>query len=431
LLSQARALCRFAQLSGSLIDRRSCVVPSWGRIVGMVAVWGALGAGAPAAMGATADVVFDGGDVTLTEADGGGWKATVGATNLTGDAIPVEVVKKAGPKDCLLSADTGDANGLPAARHTDITVKIDARCKAGESSAGYPFDVTAGGQTLSATAKAKSTSKVAWGAFWGFIGGLVGATLVVALVAENWRWRSAPNASVPPPSLWKGPWLTPLKGLEKSWSFKDSWVTNLTAAGGVVIGLFGSSEFLKAALGDKAEATVGAATIAGLVAVALTGAAGVLTQTIRKRGDKHVSFAGFLAGAAVAFGAAAGQIATIAVLLDGLDLGFAAWVVWVAAGLALLLLFSYALTSIPDVLTEGTKPDPPGPQTRIVPTEVYAAAIVAAAQPGYDGVDHERVEGILEALVVEDATKAEVVAGARQFLFAPPPAPLSEHAALP
>jgi hypothetical protein len=194
--------------------------------------------------------------------------------------------------------------------------------------------------------------------------------------------------------------LTPLKGLDKSWSFKDSWLSSVTAGAGLALGVLGSSDFLKAALGDKAEATVGAATVAGLVGAALTGAAGVLVLAIKRPGTPGITIAGLLSGSAVAFAAAGGQVWTVAVLLSDVDLGFGDAIVWVAAVAATAMLIAYACTSLLDLLLEGTKPDEAAP-----PAAAQAVTLEVLAAPG---------------------EPPPLVVG-----FAPPALPLSERSALP
>jgi hypothetical protein len=189
-----------------------------------------------------------------------------------------------------------------------------------------------------------------------------------------------------------------LAGLSDSWSFKDSWVSNLTASSGLVIAVLGSSDVLKSVLGDDAEAAVGATTVAGAIALALTGAAGVVVLTIKKAGAKEINVAGLLAGSAIAFGAAGGQIWAVTLLLNDVDLGVAKLILWIAAVLASLLLLSYAFRSLLDVLITGTEPKADDSLSASVPSEIYAAAIGVAAGTGHGPVTFAEVEAILERL---------------------------------
>jgi hypothetical protein len=204
-------------------------------------------------------------------------------------------------------------------------------------------------------------------------------------------------------------------------------LSSVTAGSGLFIVVLGTSNVLDAVLGDKAQATLGIVTVAGAIAAALTGAAGVLVLTLRTPGSPDVTAGGLLASSVIAFGAAGGQVWAIAVLLQDLDLGFAEVWVWVAAGLASLMLAAYAYTSLTGLLSIGTKPPPPEPSKR-VPESVYAAAIVAAASPNASVVDSKAVEKLLSAVLAEPAAvpaaqRREAPCGAEPPQATPTPTP--------
>jgi hypothetical protein len=332
-----------------------------------------------------ADVAFDGTTASLTEADPGGWTAKVGVTNLTG--APIDGVTVVAPGCSATAA----PDKLPAAQHTDVTVTLPADCKAADPKGGYSFTVTTGGQSAKVTAKEKDASDVDWAPFTAFLVALIAGVVLmigVAVVYAASKKHSRPKL------------LDTINGLDKSWTLKDSWASNLTAASGLIVAFLGTSDPLKAVLGDNADATVGAATVAGAIALALTGAAGVIVLTVQKPGGSDVTVLGLLGGCAVAFGAAGGQIWTLTLVLGEVDLGVGDEILWVAAIAASLLLAFYAVMSVYDLLVTGLD-TAKAPLTKTVDPEVYAAAIeVAAARGGT--LNHDVVEGVLQQLKVQD-----------------------------
>jgi hypothetical protein len=352
----------------------------------MIALVALMALGAGVANATPADVAFDGTTASLTEVDAGGWTAKVGVTNLTGAQLDGVTVAATG------CSPTADPVTLPAARHTDLTVTLPADCKAADPEGGFPFTVTAGGQSVKVTAKEKDASDVDWEPFIAFLVALVAGVVLMLGVAVAYTLRKDRSR----PKL-----LDAINGLDKSWTLKDSWASNLTAAGGLIVALLGTSEPLKAVLGDNADATVGAATVAGAAALALTGAAGVIVLTVQKPGRSDVTVLGLLGGCAVAFGAAGGQIWTLTLVLDAVDLGVGNVILWVAAIGASLLLTFYAAVSVYGLLFAGLDATEE-PLTKTVDPAVYAPAIeVAAARPGKE-LDHEAVEEILKKLKVTD-----------------------------
>jgi hypothetical protein len=347
-----------------------------------------------------AEFVLDSAAATLKPvADDGGWTAEVGVTNLTADALALTVASAA--PDCTPTL-RGSA-AVPAAQHADLTIHVPKACTAAAGEDGVAFTMSGpGGQALGVLATAKDDDPaVDWTPFVAFVAALVGALLWVWLIARWWRSHAGKGR--------EHRLLTPLAGLDKSWSFADSWVSNLTAAAGLVTVGLGSSDALEAVLGESGKATVGTATLAGAVALALTGAAGVVVLSLKKAGEEGVTIGGLLGGSILAFAAAAGQLWTVTFLLTDVDLGAAGQpIVFGGAGAATLLLGWYALTSLRDLLTAGTTPAKTEPLTEVVPTAIYAAAIVATAVRTEGSVDHDAVEDLLERLKVAAPVAAPV-----------------------
>ena len=124
-------------------------------------------------------------------------------------------------------------------------------------------------------------------------GGLVAAMFVLYL------WWDGPGDDDRRPS-------TELQYLDAGWSFKDSWVTNVTDAGGVLTGIFGSSDTVTAILGEDAESAVALATVGAAVAIAFVSAGPIVLTATKKKGKLLVW--GFLAAAAVTLTGAGGEL---------------------------------------------------------------------------------------------------------------------------
>jgi hypothetical protein len=376
-------------------------------------------------MAASAPASLDTNEVTLAQADNGGWSTTVGLTNLTDG--PVTVAAKASTPNCALEVGGGTSK-IPAAQHRDLTVSIPAPCKASE---GFSFVLTATSnettQSFSVTAGRKEATVVDWSSLQCFLWALLASFIVVLCVLLIWHGNTTPDRQKRFDSEHG---FTDLTGLDKAWTFKDSMVSSLTAASGLVAVVLGSSDFLKASLGAKAEAAIAVASIAGAIAVALVGAAGVLVLTLKKPSSASVSAIGLCAGTVVALGAAGGQVWTIAILLNDLKInGLAEGVVWAATAAATALLIGYAWVSLAGLLEQGTetKPDvdPLAPPASV---EVVASAVAAAAAI-YNMADYATVSLILNALKPPPAPPAR-----RANLLAAEPAgfqALQERSALP
>jgi hypothetical protein len=288
----------------------------------------ALAAIAPSgALGAPAAAALDSPKLTLTATDSG-WSTSVGITNLTDTQLELT----APPVTAGCTPQVGDGTTfLAAAQHDTVTVSIPALCKAGD---GLKFVLIARGggvsQSFTVSAAPKKTPAVFWSSLLSFVVALAVALVVVTTVSVSWR-------------VAKSNWPEELTGLGATWTFKDSIVSNVTAASGLVAIVLGSSDFLKTVLGSDAESAIAVAAIAGAIALALVGVAGVLVLTLKKNGKKDIGATGLCAGYVVAFGAAGGQVWTITLLVLNLKIGAAAnALVWIAAILTSLILVAYA-----------------------------------------------------------------------------------------
>jgi hypothetical protein len=186
----------------------------------------------------------------------------------------------------------------------------------------------------------------------------------------------------------------PLQYLESTWSFKESWASNVTVAAGLLAGLFGSSEVVTA-LGEHAKSSFALATVGAAVAAALV-AAGPLILLSSKTGEDFLTVKGLLAACAVTLAAGFGEIWVLFRAGERLAVG-GHWQDWAGAMAALtaLLLAWYAVRSIPPVIRTGqTEPPTPPPSDTLTAAKMIVEAIKAAP-----GVDTARVDTALKAAV--------------------------------
>lgn len=339
----------------------------------------------PSARADTAVVVLGASEVELDPAEGGGGTASVALTNLTNAGIAVSAKPQTPRPQCEVTLDN---NGrLGAARTTTVEATITSGCGAIDDS--FRFVVVPGkGRELPVTATSTVDTPdwdpLAW--FWR-------CTLLALLLAlaayGTWMLKSRQ-------AYW--PWER-LPYLADSWSFKDSWVSNVTVVGGLLAGIFGSSEVVKAMLGKDAEESVALATIGGAVSIALIGAAGVIVIALKTLGDGKFTVGGVLLGSTVALGAAGGQLVVVYEAAKDFELGGREDDLTPFLIAALIVLVAYGFLSLLGVLIQGhTKPTSRDPATDPVSEAVFAAAVLAAAARPNSPVQREEVQSVLRAL---------------------------------
>ena len=186
-----------------------------------------------------------------------------------------------------------------------------------------------------------------------------------------------------------------MKYLDATWSFTDSWVSNVTVIGGLLAGIFGSSSVVKALLGKDADSSIALATVGAAVAAAIIAAGPIVllatkSKSVRKsnwaargvngresattRSGNCFTLGGFVFAAIVTLTGAAGEIWVVYRSAQKLDLG--GWqhkIVYLAVlGFALLAL--YAIRTVPATIKQGTtQPDSVRPDT------LKAADLIVAA----------------------------------------------------
>jgi len=256
---------------------------------------------APAAHGQRADVTLGSTEAELTPADAGGGIAQISLTNLTTLGVNV-TARPQRPTRASCTIDLDKSGSLPPAQTRSFTATLSAAC--GQIKNRFGIIVTAGGKDLQpVTAAVEPKPKTPdWDTLqkWFLLSTLAAIGLMIAVLIVAWIKGTRPWDSLP--------------SLDDSWSFKDSWVSNVTVVGGLLAGIFGSSDVLTGVLGDDADESLALATIGGAVAVALIGAAGVSLGVATARFARPGSAAWSVVG-----GAAGGLLVGAFGKLLGLD----------------------------------------------------------------------------------------------------------------
>jgi hypothetical protein len=331
-----------------------------------------LAVGATPATAATSPVTIDKQEVELAEKDGGGWTTSVGVTNLTDGNVTLAAKPAAAATGC--DPEPGSARLLPA-RHTDVAVTIPAACKLDGKQ--FKFSLTAkSGKTTTlltvvATLKSQEPKKPDWQALWSFAIALGGMLALVVFVFVSWKPRDPVRRRL----------NQTLPSLPDTWSFTDSWVSNVTVAGGLLAGVLGSSDVLKSVLGDDAEASLALATVGGAIAAAFIAAAGILVISFKTRADNRFTAGGVLAAAAVALAGAAGQLWVVYESARDFELGGLQDHLLPVVLVALALLVFYAYRSLLSVLVQGA---PKAPTTESE-TARAASRMLTALKPEDEG----------------------------------------------
>lgn len=294
---------------------------------------------------ASTGVTIDSRSPSLTERDEGGWTSALGFTNLTDATVTLEVAKSNASD---LGCDPAlDKVALPAAEHQAVTLSIPARCEVTDD--GFPFTVRAmKGNEPVGTFEVLAGPKPApttpdWDELqmfgWVLLVLIVLAVVVAAVVG----------------GVSNGKTLA-LKNLEASWSFTDSWVSNLTFVGAFATAIFGSAEVVKVALGENADSSIALATIGGAVAVALAGAGPVVLIALKNWNDGTHTALGLLCAAAVTLAGALGELWILNKTGRNLDLGGMEDYLTGALVIAAALLVAYAVSTLNQLLKVDAAP---------------------------------------------------------------------------
>jgi hypothetical protein len=373
-------------------------------VLGVVAA--ICAAGVERAWGAPSPVTIDDPEPALTKGDGGNLTAALGFTNVTNGDVTLKLEPaNASDSDCR---PTADPSSLLKAQHTDVEVTIPNKCLVPET--GFAFDVAAtptGEPAVSfrVTSKPKPEEDPPWGWLWIFPALLLVMAFVVWQRVKRWDPPGRATRNV----------TQPLKYMPATWSFKDSWVTNVTVAAGVLTGIFGTAETVKAFLGEEAEKSLALATVAAAVAVAFTAAAPiiVLATKVDKASDdktKVVSLGGLLLAAIVTLAGALGQVVLVTRSAWDLDLdGFEKSSVAFAVAAAVLLLV-YGLRGLLEALETGLTA-PKKKKGLKQATRKRGARRLATKVKADETIDSAKVDTLLVEAMRED-DMADFVGGA-------------------
>jgi hypothetical protein len=331
-----------------------------------VAVLLALGLGGvlcASACGQAASLTIESESPTLEKQDSGGWTASLGFTNLTDKAIALTAT----PSDttdlgCQLKL---DSSSLPPAQQSKVKLMVPPGCNVTKQ--GIDFSIAATGTVLPknfpVTATEKPTSTPHWHPLWIFPVLLGGLLIAATIFFACWR-----TSDISP--------TKPLIYLEATWSFSDSWVSNVTVAGALLTGIFGSSGVITALLGEDATSSVALATVGVAIATAFI-SAGPLVLGATKSSDSEFNTAGgLLAASAVTLTGAFGEIWILWRTGQALSLGGWENRIVIVAIAAAALLGIYAFRSLLATLNQGIKkPPPPAPSETIAAAKLIVEAL--------------------------------------------------------
>lgn len=322
----------------------------------LLAVHAAAGYAAPAA------VVLDEGTPTFSELETGGWAAKLDLTNATDNTVQLEVRSVRPPVGglCTVQFETGPTVALQAAQRGSVTVTYSQGCDIGPRGADATLTTnTKPPQAIDATIGPPTESpQPDWDALWAFAVALL-VSLVVLLVMLYTNEKMT--------------FGTRLTNLPSTWSFKESWATNVTAGGGILAGIVGSTEVVKAFLGTEASSSIALAIVGGAVAVAFVTFGGLLVQTVKYVDSETPTAGGFVLGASCTLAGAFGELVTLYVTGHSLELG--GWQdrllpIVIVIGIVLTI---YAVISVRATLEVGTRPQPPSPLSDRAVAAVYAS----------------------------------------------------------
>jgi hypothetical protein len=306
----------------------------------------------------------------LEEKSGGGFTVALGFTNLTDGQLTLSPhAGSAAGRGCRLTA---DKNPLAPAQHGAVTVTVPAACKI-DPERGLAFRVAVAGAekpaSFAVAAAPRPANEPDWRALWAFPIAL--ALLVVVAVVLIIVWDGGQ-----------------LKYLEATWSFKDSWASNVTVAAGLFTGIFGSSDVVKALLGGDADQSIALATVGAAAALAFIGAGPILLLATKQNGA--ITTAGLVFASAITLTGAYGELWTVYASGRKLDLG--GWedrLAYLTAAAAVLLAW-YAFRALAETVHHG-KTEP----KRVTSDAIVAARMIVTALKGEPDSDEKQEESPL------------------------------------
>ena len=338
------------------------------------------------AHGAVASLTVDDADAVLARSDDGSRATSVGFTNLTDARVRLRVVPSAGGS-CQPTLDK--SGELQPARHRDFKVTIPSACKIEDDRFEFTIEATPPTTPASFAINAAAAPKddpPNWGHLWAFL-----ILLAVLSLATALGYLCVPGRG----SAWE---LLP--HLEEAWSFKDSWVSNITIGGGLLTGLFGSSEVVKTFLGEGADAATALSSVGAAVAVVFVGVGSIALLALKSPSGNAYTTLGLLVAAVITLAGAMGELWVVYVSAREVTGGALRDVVLPTTLILVVpLLLGYAVSSLYITIKTGTTPPPDKEYAKPPLTEaVFAASMIVEAM--------NRNSAKTRRDVADDATRA-------------------------
>jgi hypothetical protein len=374
------------------------MIDGWRWVVLVAAM--VLAGGAQPAAAAPALVAIDDATPTLEQGDDA-WSGALALTNLDQAAVTLEVTPAGECKPTLSKAAIG------AAQAASVTLTVPEACAQDVDEIEVELTAAAGTetQTLTLATSLEDGDDVDFRWLLVFPGAAILSLVLVLGLKGKHKWGDG------------------LQHLEKSYDFKESWVSNVTVIAGILTGIFGSSSVVEALIGEEPDDEIALATVGAAIALLFIGAGPIVLTAARKEITEAgvtvqaYTVYGLLLATAVTLAGAAGQLVIGA--LTGLQLiGGDAMVdvvafnfdpralVWIGLGVGLLLLVWYTRTTVTATLKAGSTAPPPAKPSELA----RIAELLQQALLAHDEVPNGAVEGVVREVMGPMVTE-------------PPPAP--------
>lgn len=169
----------------------------------------------------------------------------------------------------------------------------------------------------------------------------------------------------------------PLPAIADSWSFADSWASNIGVAAALFTGVFGTTDILEQIVGGDSTGQVAVAAVAAALAASLIGVGPILLAVLRTRDDRRHTAGGILAASGVVLTANLGLVITLWAIVGERSTLNSAFVT-ICALTACVLLVWYTARTVPETIRLGARPAPTEPSETMLASELIAEAVLRA-----------------------------------------------------